>query len=228
MLRRKLSAGLLRAGGSSTSTAATGLPASPIQQQVAGLASAVLLNTQHNWGRETVVTLKQELRKRGLSQNGNKYICAGCRSSSTADVIVRNILVDRLNSADISVSLPPVPSIPALSIRSIPSSPSRARAITTSTPRSLPPKTAANPDPPVKPVETVQTDHVSSIGPVVLSQRTEAAKVAPVEPELVTVAPGLPESKAATKGFKERSPVNMPIPPPEFQVEQVIVRFFQF
>lgn len=77
MLRRKLSAGLLRASASSTSLAATTLPASPIQQQASGLASAVLLNSQ-NWGKETVVNLKFELKKRGLSQVGNKYVPAHC------------------------------------------------------------------------------------------------------------------------------------------------------
>jgi len=74
MLRRKISAGLLRTSTSTSSLKAVALPASPIQQQNAGLASAVLLNSQQNWGRETVVTLKAELKKRGLSQNGNKYI----------------------------------------------------------------------------------------------------------------------------------------------------------
>ena len=74
------------------------------------------------------------------------------------------------------------------------------------------------------PVEAVQTDHISSIGPVVQSQRTEAAKVAPVTPELVTVAPGLPASKATTDGSSKRSPVNMPTPSAELEIDQVIVR----
>jgi hypothetical protein len=43
-----------------------------MQQQSANLASAVLLNSQRNWKGETVVALKGELKKRGLSQTGNK------------------------------------------------------------------------------------------------------------------------------------------------------------
>jgi len=77
MLRRKISAGLLRASASSTSTAVPTLPASPIQLQASGLASAVLLDTQQNWGKETVASLKNELKKRGLSQTGKKYIFTG-------------------------------------------------------------------------------------------------------------------------------------------------------
>lgn len=40
--------------------------------QSASLASGVLLGTQRNWKSETVVTLKAELKRRGLSQQGNK------------------------------------------------------------------------------------------------------------------------------------------------------------
>jgi hypothetical protein len=43
-----------------------------MQQQTANLASSVLLSSQRNWKGETVVTLKNELKKRGLSQTGNK------------------------------------------------------------------------------------------------------------------------------------------------------------
>jgi hypothetical protein len=42
--------------------------------QSASLASAVLLNTHRNWRNETVVTLKSELKRRGLSQKGNKCV----------------------------------------------------------------------------------------------------------------------------------------------------------
>jgi len=83
MIRRKLSSGVLRATKSSSSLRSTALaqahasasvPAA--QMQTAGLASATLLNSQRNWSKETVVTLKSELKKRGLSQTGNKWVWA--------------------------------------------------------------------------------------------------------------------------------------------------------
>lgn len=74
MLRRKLSAGLLRAAANAQQTAPTALPASPIQQQTKNLASAVLLSSARNWREETVTTLKSELKRRGLSQQGNKWV----------------------------------------------------------------------------------------------------------------------------------------------------------
>jgi hypothetical protein len=76
MIRRKVSTGLLRSAQSASKTSATSsstaVAASPMQQQSASLASAVLLNSQRNWKGETVATLKGELKKRGLSQTGNK------------------------------------------------------------------------------------------------------------------------------------------------------------
>jgi hypothetical protein len=82
MIRRKVSSGLLRASkstsaGSTASNAVSAtsaaVGASPMQQQSANLASAVLLSSQRSWKGETVATLKGELKKRGLSQTGNKY-----------------------------------------------------------------------------------------------------------------------------------------------------------
>lgn len=64
MIRRRLSSGLLRATAPSRPS-----PAAPPART---LASAVLLTSQTNWKTETVVTLKAELKKRGLSQQGNK------------------------------------------------------------------------------------------------------------------------------------------------------------
>jgi len=73
MIRRKVSTGLLRAAKSvPASNVAQAVSGSPMQQQSASLASAVLLNSQRNWKGETVVVLKGELKKRGLSQTGNK------------------------------------------------------------------------------------------------------------------------------------------------------------
>lgn len=83
MLRRKLSSGLLRASlvphaplntsiGASLVHGAHKSAALPQAQQSANLVSAVLLTSQKNWREETVATLKAELKRRGLSQTGNK------------------------------------------------------------------------------------------------------------------------------------------------------------
>jgi len=75
MIRRKVSTGLLRAAKATpTANTAQAVSGSPMQQQSANLASAVLLNSQRNWKGETVVVLKGELKKRGLSQTGNKWV----------------------------------------------------------------------------------------------------------------------------------------------------------
>jgi len=55
-----------------TRTAATAKANIQPATQSASLASGVLLGTQRNWKTETVVTLKAELKRRGLSQQGNK------------------------------------------------------------------------------------------------------------------------------------------------------------
>ena len=81
MLRRKLSSGLLRANapiatvnGSIGATLAHGAHKAAAPTQSANLVSAVLLNSQKNWREETVASLKAELKKRGLSQSGNKSV----------------------------------------------------------------------------------------------------------------------------------------------------------
>ena len=72
MLRRKLSAGLLRAA-TATPTAASALPtAASGAGQSANLASVVLLSSGRSWKNETVTTIKSELKRRGLSQTGTK------------------------------------------------------------------------------------------------------------------------------------------------------------
>lgn len=97
MLRRRLSAGALRAAaqaqqptatqqtaalhsaasgalrsGSVTPASAAAKATISTPQQSKSLASAVLLGTQRTWKTETVATLKAELKRRGLSQSGNK------------------------------------------------------------------------------------------------------------------------------------------------------------
>lgn len=92
MLRRRLSAGALRATAQAAQLhTAAPVAAAPKRNQNSvtpaaaaaraniqpatqskSLASAVLLNTQRNWKTEKVVTLKAELKRRNLSQQGNK------------------------------------------------------------------------------------------------------------------------------------------------------------
>lgn len=96
MLRRRLSAGALRATAqlqqaqqAQLHTAAVVAAPKRNQKSVTpaaaaaraniqpaahskSLASAVLLNTQRSWKNEKVVTLKAELKRRNLSQQGNK------------------------------------------------------------------------------------------------------------------------------------------------------------
>lgn len=80
MLRRKLSSSLLRVASTATPQAQAGIGASlahgahraAAPTQTANLVSAVLLTSQKNWREETVASLKSELKRRGLSQTGNK------------------------------------------------------------------------------------------------------------------------------------------------------------
>lgn len=113
--------------------------------------------------------------------------------------------------------------MPALTTRSAPSSPSKPRHVSTTAPRHFPPKNAATPEPPQKPVEPAHEEHVTSTGPSVVSQRTEAAKVTPVAPEQVTVAPGLPATRGQHSGSAEKFTVKMPVQRAELETEQVIV-----
>lgn len=119
--------------------------------------------------------------------------------------------------------LPPVPPMPSFAIRSAPSSPSRIRTITTTASRSFPSKTAVAPEQPKKPVEPIHDDHVSSTGPAVISQRSEAAKVAPVTAQETAIAPGLPQTRGPEKPSGKMLGVQMPNPRAESEVEQVIV-----
>jgi hypothetical protein len=234
MLRRKLSAGLLRAAANAQQTAPTALPASPIHQQTKNLASAVLLSSARNWREETVTTLKSELKRRGLSQQGNKWVLPGPGSAwvrglpgssgrygrsdwVSLTTLNRAALVARLSSAEASSLLPPVPPLPRSTPSAI-SSPPTSRNLSTTSARQLPPKSKAS-----KPAPAGNSsDTVTSTGPQVSSQRTEAPKVAPVTPEEVTVAPGLPATKDAGKGV-EGLDVKLPSPPAESEIDQIIV-----
>ncbi|OWZ47132.1 hypothetical protein C356_02800 [Cryptococcus neoformans c45] len=192
MIRRRLSSGLLRAAAPSRPS-----PAAPPART---LASAVLLTSQTNWKTETVVTLKAELKKRGLSQQGNKAT-----------------LVSRLESAETSSLLPPVPPIPS-SVRSISSSTSFSRSGKLSdAPKASASSKDAEVDPSVAP-------GVSVTGPglQVISQRTSAVNPDTVSSEQVTVAPGLPESKIGTEGAGETLDVRMPSARADEEIDQVI------
>ena len=97
MLRRKVSNGLLRATKSNSSLRATAqtqaqivpplpqtanlvtLAAKPANVSSVGSKVAPALKlAEREWGKETVVTLKQELKSRGLSQTGNKWVQTRC------------------------------------------------------------------------------------------------------------------------------------------------------
>lgn len=97
MLRRRLSAGALRAAAQMHTAAPRSAPSNAVKRsantpassaaratiqpatQSKSLASAVLLNTQRNWKGETVLTLKAELKRRNLSQQGNKCVASCLR-----------------------------------------------------------------------------------------------------------------------------------------------------
>lgn len=88
MLRRRLSAGALRQLHSQANAARSGPAVTPASKQARAtitpgqstttqsksLASGVLLGTQRNWKGENVATLKAELKRRNLSQQGNKWV----------------------------------------------------------------------------------------------------------------------------------------------------------
>ena len=135
---------------------------------------------------------------------------------------VRSVLIDRLSSADTSALLPPVPPMPALTTRSAPASPIKSRGISTTTARSFPPK-EQRPTPTPKAHETVSHSHVTSTGPAVESQRTEAVKASPVTKAEVTTAPGLPETRNVEKTSGARLEMQMPRPEAETEIEQIIV-----
>ncbi|KAK8858625.1 hypothetical protein IAR55_002854 [Kwoniella newhampshirensis] len=199
MLRRKVSAGLLRATNPSTNAVTPLCPPSPTRPRARSLASAVLLSSQRNWKNETVVALKTELKKRGLSQQGNKAT-----------------LVSRLESAETSSLLPPLPPFP-----------NNARTLSTTAFRSQPPKkatkdsTTAAPGPATA-VSADALESVTSTGPQVSSQRTEALKPEPVAPEQVTVAPGLPNSKVAANQGGAKLDMSFPSVKADEQIEQII------
>ncbi|EIW73533.1 hypothetical protein TREMEDRAFT_42405 [Tremella mesenterica DSM 1558] len=190
MIRRKVSAGLLRAVSTPTSTPKAG--------QQASLASAVLLNSQRNWKGETVTALKAELKRRGLSQVGNK-----------------TALIARLQSAEISSMLPPVPTLSGLTTRSVPSTPTKSRTLSTTSSRKAPPV------PPLpRPTQPKSDEHVSSTGPAIESQRSEATKVEEIKPERVGAAPGLPAT--AAKGGSKGLDVYIPTAKEDEVAEQII------
>ncbi|KAL7423082.1 hypothetical protein Q5752_002381 [Cryptotrichosporon argae] len=114
MIRRRLSTGALRAAPSAASIVPVPLARALVDAAPQrGLASAVLLNSNRNWKSETVATIKAELKRRGLSQTGNKAT-----------------LVSRISSAEASAFLPPVPPVPSALLQT------RPRALST-TPRAL-------------------------------------------------------------------------------------------
>ncbi|WVQ73090.1 hypothetical protein IAR50_002653 [Cryptococcus sp. DSM 104548] len=191
MIRRRLSTGLLRAAAPAAPTT------TPIAHHVRSrsLASAVLLSSERNWKTETVVGLKAELKKRGLSQKGNKAT-----------------LVARIESAETTSLLGPLPPFPT-----------GARSLSTSSPAAFPPKKKSTSAP--KEDGHDAAPGVSTTDPAleVQSQRTAAVHPDPVAPEQITVAPGLPESKSSD--ISASSDLRIPVTSNEKdtgEIEQVI------
>lgn len=130
-------------------------------------------------------------------------------------------MVSRLESAETSSLLPPVPPIPS-SVRSISSTTSLSRSGKLSdAPKTGTSSKDAEVDPNVAPGVSV-----TGPGPQVISQRTSAVNPDTVPPEQVTVAPGLPESKVGTEGAGETLDVRMPSVSADEEIDQVIVRSF--
>ncbi|WVF68933.1 hypothetical protein IAT40_003707 [Kwoniella sp. CBS 6097] len=198
MIRRKLSTGLLRAA---TPTPTAVCPPVSAAVAVAGrprsrsLASAVLLSSQRNWKGETVITLKTELKKRGLSQQGNKAA-----------------LVARLESAETSSLLGPLPPFPA-----------SARSLSTSASLSQPPKKSSSSS--ASSSSEQPKESVTSTGPQVSSEKHDhdTPAVTPIEPENVTVAPGLPQTKdLEVSKSGEQLDLKFPLPQAKEEIDQVI------
>ncbi|WVQ96450.1 hypothetical protein IAU59_003555 [Kwoniella sp. CBS 9459] len=209
MIRRKLSTGLLRAVTPSATPVCPSVSAAVAgRPRSRSLASAVLLSSQRNWKGETVVTLKTELKKRGLSQQGNKAA-----------------LIARLESAETSSLLGPLPPFP-----------NGVRSLSTSAPLSQPTKkstssssaSASASSSSSKPAEqqSQPKESVTSTGPQVSSEKHDhdTPTVTPIEPENVTVAPGLPQTKDLDVGSKggEQLDLKFPMPQAKQDVEQVI------
>lgn len=129
----------------------------------------------------------------------------------------RATLVSRLESAETSSLLPPVPPIPS-SARSISSTASLSRSGKLSdAPETVTPSGNAEVNSDVAPGVSV-----TGPGPQVISQRTSAVNPDQVTPEQVTVAPGLPESKVFSESAGETLDVRMPGPRAEEDIDQVI------
>ncbi|WOO77437.1 uncharacterized protein LOC62_01G001015 [Vanrija pseudolonga] len=249
MLRRRLSAGALRARAQAqaqqqqpllshaihtgpksapatpqrlttptASAAKATISAHPAQQQSASLASAVLLGTQRSWKNETVVTLRAELKRRGLSQQGKKAL-----------------LITRLESADASAFLPPVPPLSkaakaAKGQRELSTTPPAQVSATPPAQVSVTPPVQVSATPPAQlsttpPAAfrgdatsksddgTTDTEAVSSTGPAVETSRTEAPlKAHDVTPEVLTTAPGLPIKKRTSGNLLD---IKFPTPKPD-------------
>lgn len=213
MLRRKASAGLLRAASAATKPQAAARPRSASVGPSANLASAVLMSNPRNWKTETVVTLKAELKRRGLSQQGNKW-GSSSKSRIRCQLTCRPQLLERLSTSDATGIMPPVPPLPA-AYRKLSTTASASAAKANTPGASKPGREPADEQP------------VSTSGPDVSSVKTEVPEAEPVRTEDVTTAPGLPETKNVKESSLNRSlDVKMPGPPAEREAAQTIVRDF--
>ncbi|WVO12628.1 hypothetical protein L204_100233 [Cryptococcus depauperatus] len=168
------------------------------RQQKRTLASAVLLSSKRNWKAETVATLKNELKKRGLSQRGNKVK-----------------LVARLESAEVSSLFPPLPSqFNSSRSLSTTSRPSQSTKPIKAGSTSFPASNEAG-------VDVAAGVNTTGPGPQIETQRSSVIPDE-VTPQQVTVAPGLPESRIVTQDERESLDVRIPRGKPDSEVEQVI------
>lgn len=191
MLRHKLSAGLLRASRPLVT------PSVPLPGHSAGLASAVLLSSQKKWQNETVVKLKDELKRRGLSQYvalNSTYLITRTGNKST--------LISRLTASE-SAAFP------------IPTPPKSSRSM--SSKKDTTPKQAVTDT--EKVVADVQVSAAAAEAPKVDKVTKEQEEAVPGLPKLTSAL----EADVEKKG-NEVLDVKFPQAPEDKEAEQMIVR----
>jgi hypothetical protein len=144
----------------------------------------------------------------------------------------RAALITRLTSAEISAHLPPMPNANANAgqLQSTSSATRNSRSISSSA-TALASKSKVKTEPtPKSPVgeieaEPVSTDTITSSGTPVASPLLDAPGVATIDPESITVAPGLPETKnvEVTISEDERADLKMPLPKEDAESDQIVV-----
>jgi len=133
-------------------------------------------------------------------------------------------LIDRLSSAEVSAMLPAMPSMPAKFSVASQSNFIRSLSTTASTAAKQRSRSSSQPTVPVTENAEQSTDEpVTTTGPDVISQRTEAPPTEEVAPETLSVAPGLPNTKATEQSKGQTLDLKMPMPAETEEIEQIIV-----